>query len=161
MSARVTVVDRGADSLEARLRRLAEKKLAVKVGVIGDDAAASYETGQTVGEIATIHEYGLGVPRRSFIRDAVDENEGKIKGRLRAVAKRQKEGRGDLKRDLEAVGLVIAGEMQTRIARGISPANAPATIDAKGSDKPLIDTGQLRSSITAEVVPADEVEGAV
>jgi hypothetical protein len=49
------------------------------------------------------------------------------------------------------------GVIKQRIANGIAPPNSPYTIARKGSSKPLIDTGQLRNSITYQV----EIGGAM
>jgi hypothetical protein len=50
-------------------------------------------SGLTVAQVASYHEFGLGVPRRSFIRDYVDQDAEQIRQRLRKVAKDVGEGR--------------------------------------------------------------------
>ena len=52
---------------------------------------------------------------------------------------------------LNQVGAAVAGMVQAKIASNIPPALAPETIERKGSSVALIDTGQLRSSITWQV----------
>lgn len=158
--------DNGANALLRRMREQAT----VKVGVIGDEAEASKKvkvrgkpkgrgkkgkfkvilTGNTVVEIATIHEFGIGVPERSFIRAFVDENEALIKKKIRTLGKKVVKGTLSSKQALDILGVWLTGKIQSRIAKGIPPALAQATIDRKGSSKPLINTGQLRSSITHE-----------
>lgn len=163
--------DNGANALLRRMREQAT----VKVGVIGDEAEASKKvkvrgkpkgrrkkgrgkkgkfkvilTGNTVVEIATIHEFGMGVPERSFIRAFVDENEALIKKKIRTLGKKIVKGTLSSKQALDILGVWLTGKIQSRIAKGIPPALAQATIDRKGSSKPLINTGQLRSSITHE-----------
>jgi hypothetical protein len=143
----VTDKDRGAKEL---LRRLA-KRTTVRVGVIGSEAAKEHGEGATNVDVATFHEFGLGVPRRSFIADYVDENNTDIAEKIR------KTGKLIIKRELTPeqafgrLGLYIQGEIQQRIADGIAPPLSEMTIERKGSSTPLIDTGQLRSSITYEV----------
>ena len=121
----------------------------VDVGILGEDAHGSGEL--SVAALAAIHEFGLGVPRRSFIADFVTENEDKLKrliqSKVQAVAQRKKTRAQVLKE----LGAEIQGMIQARIANGIPPALAPSTIAQKGSSTPLIDTGQLRSSITHRV----------
>ena len=52
----------------------------------------------------------------------------------------------------ERIGQVVVGLVKKRIAEGIEPGNAPSTLEKKApKTKPLIDSGQLRSSITHEV----------
>jgi hypothetical protein len=140
--------DHGAKKLLEQIKSI--KGAAVDVGVLGDKAAASHgET--TVADVATFHEFGLGVPERSFIRGYVDENEaGAAKLALKAA---QSVAKGlDVDTVLNVVGLSHVGGMQARIAEGIDPALSPATIEKKGSATPLVDTGQLRSAITHRIV---------
>ena len=49
---------------------------------------------------------------------------------------------------LEQAGEFLAGKMVDKITAGLSPALKPATVQAKGSSTPLIDTGELLSQIT-------------
>ena len=49
------------------------------------------------------------------------------------------------------VGAYAAGEVQERITDLREPPNAPRTIEAKGSDNPLIDTGFMQRSVSWEV----------
>ena len=145
--------DHGSEEL---IRRMGQRAL-LKVGVMGSEAAAKknvrlsdgsvVSTGETVADIATYHELGLGVPKRSFIADCVDEDEESIKNRLRESARKVLEG-GSLKLEISLLGAEIQGAIQERIANGIAPELADATIDRKGSSVPLVDTGQLKSSVT-------------
>ena len=140
----IKIQDKGANELLKSLT----KKLRSKVGVIGSDAVQAHRkaAGLTVVDIATIHEFGLGVPRRSFIRDYVDQNQPTLKKHLRNVGARILSG-GEPKLTLQAFGTTVEGEIKDRISDHIPPALAAATIRRKGSDTPLIDTNQLRSSI--------------
>ena len=153
----VREVDRGSEALFRRL----DQRTGVRVGVIGSDAMQAHkerdENGEeksgdlTVIDVATKHEYGLGVPKRSFIRDYVDENEGRLKQYVRNVGKRIMAGES-AEKAFNAFGVVVVGEIRTRISNHISPPNSQKTIDWKGSDTPLIGvTGQLWSSITHAV----------
>lgn len=151
---RISDRDRGA---AARLQALLESG-ALRVGVLEKDAAEPYEPregepdpGITIGELATIHEFGLGVPERSFLRAWVDERRAEIENVVirggRAVAL----GKMPVRTALEQIGQWAVGSIQTRMAQNIPPPLAPSTIARKGSSVALIDTGQLRSSITYEV----------
>jgi hypothetical protein len=108
----------------------------------------------TVGDLATIHEYGLGVPERSFVRAWADSNQQANEAALKAAAERVVRGSAPSAQvALDQVGLVFVGSIQARMAGGIPPGNSPATIARKGSSTPLIDTGQLRASIRHKVTP--------
>ena len=149
----VRVVDRGASRVVRELG--ARTNSGVEVGVLGDKGGAAHrgsEDGITVAEIAEIHEFGLGVPERSWLRAWIDSNKLKIEERIRietrAIVTKQRTRAQAIKR----LGVWIQGELQQNIADGVPPPNAQSTIDRKGSSKPLIDTGQLRQSITHRVV---------
>lgn len=148
MANRVQIVDRdqGAAALMDRMKLGGS----VKVGVLGDKAAAAHGEGLTVAEVASVHEFGdpeNKIPRRSFIRDHVDIYRRDLEDRLRRLGQEVIKGQ-PLKVLLDQFGLVLQGEIQTRIANGIGPELSQRRIDEKGSEVPLIDTGQLRSSIT-------------
>jgi hypothetical protein len=112
----------------------------------------------TVAELATIHEFGLGVPERSFIRSYFDANTERVRGMLFTLMQKEimrtiKSGQPFTDRQrlavLDKLGLAMQREIQARIANSeILPPLDSKTIDRKGSSTPLIDTGQLRSSIT-------------
>lgn len=124
----------------------------VDVGIVGDTAGKATQDGMTVGALAEIHEFGLGVPQRSFLRAWADADRAKIDKTWSALLR--KVLAGDLTTDqaLEQFGLWAQGQAQAFIADGrVRPPLDQRTIDAKGSSTPLIDTGQLRSSITYEV----------
>jgi len=140
-------IDHGAEAL---IRRMASAS--VRVGVIGSKADNAHQgSALTVADVATFHEFGLGVPPRSFIADYVDEDESSIKVRIEKIPPAVVKG-ADLTQQLDRLGLWLTGQMKLRIRAGIEPPLSPATIRRKGSSKPLIDTGQLWSSITHEVV---------
>src|SRR5262245_39865552 len=76
----------------------------VNVGIQGDRAAAKHQGAAqkksgfaalvttakslSVGEVAAIHEFGLGVPERSWLRAWVDGDKASIYATLRALANR-------------------------------------------------------------------------
>jgi hypothetical protein len=123
----------------------------VDVGVMTVHDLRSDDVTNTM--LAMVHEFGLGVPERSFIRSTVDEKQLEyIKfmhklGGLVAVGKMTK------KQALTLLGAKVEADMKTNIRSGIEPALAASTVASKGSSKPLINTGQLASSIDYEVGP--------
>jgi len=124
------------------------KEIVITAGVHGDDAGADHGEGLTVGDIATFHEFGTRtVPQRSFIRAWFDENQEFIAETLRKQFAPVAEGKRTPDVAAERCALAFEGGIKQRISRGIPPPNAPSTIAAKGSSKPLIDTGQLRNAV--------------
>jgi len=144
-------------------------KAYVKVGVFGPKASEPVKERRDEGpaflsvvELATIHEFGAGnVPERSFIRSYFDAKEGELRELMLKVFRKLlrkivKEGRAatreELFKVLNQLGAHCAGHIAARIAaREIKQDLKPATIERKGSSTALIDTGQLRSSITYAV----------
>ena len=155
MSSRVQIRsrDRGLQALTKRIYGLG--KVHLKVGVFSTEPKQGHDgkpTKVTVLMVAEWMEYGTNtIPARSFIRAWFDENKATntatMKSALQAVAR----GAITKERALELLGLRFVAGIQKRISDGIPPELADSTIKAKGSSVPLIDTGQLRSSITFEL----------
>lgn len=127
----------------------------VDVGVLGAEAGAQVpgesEEPVTVGQVAEWAEYGLGQPERSWLRAWIDEHQAEIHAMMRAGSDAVIRGEQTREQAMGILGAWITGQIQLRIAAGIMPANAESTIERKGSSTPLINTGQLRSSIANRV----------
>lgn len=136
--------DNGARRLLEQVRAVKER--AVDVGVLGQKAAEDHG-GLTVGDVATFHEFGLGVPERSFIRNYVDRSKQAAQALARRCAEAVAKG-VPAEAALNIIGMSHASAIQEMIADGIDPPLAEETIKRKGSSTPLIDTGQLRASVT-------------
>ena len=97
--------------------------------------------------IAMFNELGTSTsPPRPFLRMTVDENQQKINAMCEQQAKKIAKG-GTAERSLRELGVFGVSLVQEKIGNGSFTPNAPSTVKAKGSDKPLIDTGQLRQSV--------------
>lgn len=147
-TARVTDKDRGA---KARLAELNSGLSKLSVGFHADAGARDDESGLSVIDVVTFHEFGLGVPRRSIVADWVEQNRTQIEAQVRRVAKLVVAGKLTQAQALNQLGLWAQASMQERMANGIPPPLAQSTIDRKGSSVPLINTGQTRASITFRV----------
>jgi phage gpG-like protein len=159
----VKVVDRGWNAIKERVERLRGGAAVLKVGVQGPLGAANHQDARlTVAQIATIHEFGkvihqprmgrtIVIPQRSFLRATIDEHANAIARRNVLLMQGYMLGKFEFGPALELLGQYVVGVIKQRIANGIAPPNSPWTIRAKGSSKPLIDTGQLRNSITYQV----------
>jgi hypothetical protein len=144
--------DNGANELLRRMDRRGE----VRVGFIGADAMAGHEEaeGLTVVDVATKHEFGLGVPERSMIRKPTDEREPLIKQNIRQAARWYAKGDKTLTQALDLFGLWLVGELKENIQAGIAPPLSERRKREKqaggGPSTPLINTGQMISSLTHE-----------
>lgn len=120
----------------------------ITVGVHSAEGGAGHGR-TTVGEIAMIHEFGLGVPQRSFVRSWVDGNKGRNKAILeRAVKSTLGKGTRTPYQAAHWAGSVMASDCAGRIRAGaITPPLSPVTIKRKRSSTPLLDTGALSAGI--------------
>lgn len=153
------VKERGGKGAKALVGRIAGLRsgLSVTVGVHSDDANHTHgSTGEllTVGDIATIHEFGApaaNIPQRSFIRGWYDESQAEIRAVLKTELAAVVSGKRTVAQAFERAALRFEGSVKERIRRHIPPPLKPATIARKGSSTPLIDSGQLRNAIRARV----------
>lgn len=131
----------------------------VAVGV-GWLPGAKYEDGTPVAGVAAVHEYGLGVPARSFMRPTVTA-EGRTWGQ--AVVARLQQG-ATLQQAAATLGGLASGDMQKAISQLRSPPLAEATLYARqhrhapppnSSTKPLVDTRVMMQTLTFEVTEND------
>lgn len=133
----------------------------IKVGIMGNKAQRNNgNTGQTNAEIGFLNEFGsltkhiparsfLGMPLRLYLAEYL------VKKKAFSQAEVEKAVKAGKLLDLaKKVGIVAEEVIQEAFAtRGFGnwAPNAPSTIEQKGSSSPLIDTGQLRRSITSKV----------
>lgn len=132
-------------ALSQRLKRLNKRIL------VGVPAGKTEADGTSTALVAAVHEFGSperGIPERSFLRAGLRASFFAITrlnvDSLRAVANNTM----SVDTALARTGAVAAGGVQKYIPEGDFVPNAPSTVKAKGSSKPLIDTGHLRQSIT-------------
>lgn len=148
---KVTTRDNGANALLKRMRA-SKGPIAVTVGVHAEEGNAPHGEATNL-DVAAFHEFGTEhIPRRSFIADWADENEEKNRERLRKIGEAIVSGTvPSVEVGLERFGVLAVADVQKRIVGGIDPPLSDVTIERKGSSTPLIDTGQLRSSVTYRV----------
>lgn len=127
----------------------------VTVGIHGD--SEPYLRGQnepaSVPQIASFHEFGtVDVPERSFLRSTVDEKADEWTQLMTRVEKLVASKRMDVARALNVLGLRMVADVQKKIQNGPFAPLADKTVKAKGSSRPLIDTGRMRQSVTYRVL---------
>jgi hypothetical protein len=174
------VIDRdfGWKAFLETVNRIEREKPDVVVGLTGPDAEMMHgakivavKVGKksqgviqrgtrNVATLAASHEFGLGVPERSFLRSTFDLNiqayvrylnRGLGKEINDAARNKQSFGAKD-SQTLKRLALKMESDIKLRIGRRqIPPPNAPSTIAKKKSSTPLVDTGQLRRAITSDV----------
>lgn len=91
------------------------------------------------------------IPPRPFLEPAIDANKENIATQQGKVLKSALENKREQAR-AELVKLGLYGQRVVKDwftnSENNWPPNAPSTIARKGSDRPMIDTGQLRNAIT-------------
>ncbi len=161
--------------------RINAGKHAVRVGVPGGTVEAD---GTPMTLVAAVHEFGSpsqGIPERPFLRVAMQRNAKKYVRLNRANLLKILRGQMTVDQALGQLGEMAKGDVQTEIKHGdFKPLN-PKTIAARRRarsngynkalerkatkkqeagnaagpiDRPLIDSGQLRQSITWEIESA-------
>jgi len=160
---KVTNKDAGWDALKDRVLKLSTPGAFTLVGVQGQQAASAHREAapMTVVDLAVVHEFGavirtsrgkeIVIPQRSFIRATIDEHAPKLQRTASALGQGVLIGKFQTGQALELLGQQGVGLIKQRIADGIPPRNADSTIARKGSSTPLVDSGQLRGSITHRV----------
>ncbi|MEA3330610.1 MAG: hypothetical protein U9Q29_02830 [Campylobacterota bacterium] len=127
----------------------------VKVG-LPKGKAETYESGETTIEVGATHEFGEGnIPERSFIRVPVQHNKEKYIALAAKQAKLIFNGKQTVEDALGILGLFMSDKMKASFGNNDWSPNSQQTIASKGSSSPLIDTGQLRQSITWQIVQKD------
>lgn len=111
------------------------------------------EGGLSMPQIAAANEFGTKrIPARPFMSTSFDENRSRIEKLIQIQYQKVKDGKQKAENALIGVGVVVVGMIQQKIRAILSPPNAPSTIKAKGSSKPLIDFGQMIQSVREKVV---------
>jgi hypothetical protein len=142
-----------------QLRRQLEKVAAseVDVGFLDGKAhPAEPPGGLNLPSIALIQEFGApeaNIPPRPFMSETFRTS----KAFKFAAAKLRMIFRGmntDVRHSLfYLLGKFVAGEMSRNIKDWSEPANAPFTVDKKGFNDPLVETGFMRDNVDIRVKP--------
>ena len=149
-----------------------------RVGILGSDAmknhkkggtkydtktgkasrsASKEDSGMTNSEIGVIHEFGsdtAGIPPRSFLRMPIETHSANIIKAMKTEGVKAAVESLDAVKVFKILGVIAEGWVKTAFETGGFGKWAPLkeeTKKAKGSSAPLIDTGQLRRSITSDV----------
>lgn len=91
------------------------------------------------------------VPARQFMDNAVTRLQEDKAGNGAEIARRVVDGEIDGETALKMVCLAAENAIREAITDDTYTPNSPVTINRKQSDKPLIDTGKMRQSVTSVV----------
>lgn len=106
-----------------------------------------------IADLIRWHEYGLGVPQRPFVRMTLQGKRGEIDRSIETAIQRVIGSKGRWGgRDAHAlVGKMVVAEMRRTLMQRVPPGLSEATKRDPDRDKraiPLVDTGQIRDSLT-------------
>ena len=122
----------------------------VTLGIHGKDDEEV--DGVTLVDVATFNEFGTRTtPERSFLRRTAEEKKGEWAEMSKGLTRRVLDGKMPARAALELLGEKAVGDVKKTLTELDTPANAPSTIEQKGSSNPLVDTGRLRGAIAHEV----------
>ena len=122
----------------------------VKVGLPKD--SLPYPDGTSVIDVGLWNEFGtVNIPERSWLRPGIRKNIKKYKRINKQLLKKVTQGSLTMKKALNKLGAIAAGDVKENITSIRKPSNKPATVRQKKSGNPLIDTGHMRSQVTYEV----------
>lgn len=105
----------------------------------------------TLAAVALMHEFGNGVPERSWLRAWFDANEEEVKSLIFGLGAQILEGQITQEQALHFLGVSFREGIKQRIRANIPPALAASTVKKKGHDVALIDTEQLINAIDYEI----------
>lgn len=135
----------GGEGVMKALEKIAKDMGGGSVSV-GFMEGATYEDGTPVAAVAYFNEYGgPNRPPRPFFRGMISDESPSWPSKMASLAKATNY---DGPRVLGMMGEDIKGALQQSINEFTDPALAESTIEAKGFEKPLIDTGHMLNSIT-------------
>lgn len=140
----------GVVKVLSEVARQVSRPATLRVGFLEN---ATYPDGKPVAMIAAIQEFGapsVGIPPRPFFRNMIAAKQDEWGP---AIADLIVEKDYDMTAALEVAGQAIAGQLRQSIIDTNSPPLAQSTIDRKGFDKPLVDTGHMLNSVDSQVVP--------
>lgn len=144
------------------IRKAWEDRFKTRVGILGGKASESHKgTELTNADIGAIHEFGSlsdNIPPRSFLRLPLEAKIGEWINKNRSRYMELME-QGNVRKFYVGMGFAakrIINKAFVTSGFGQWAQNKPETVKRKGSSKPLIDTGQLRASITSRVMSDDK-----
>lgn len=113
-----------------------------------------HEGGINMATLLALHVYGVptrGILQRDPLRPPLIANSQRYSDLLALGLKNALSDGTDPKLVYEKIGIIATNDVKDYFITGNFKALSEKTIKAKGSSKPLIDTGEMRNSITYEV----------
>jgi hypothetical protein len=141
----------GISGLVSQVKRLVNADV-----LVGIPAEKTLRQGEPINNASLlfIHTHGSplnNIPARPVLEPSIEKNKKLITPHLGVAAKEVIQGHPEAAmRELDRAGMIAANGAKRYFTDPTNgwPPNAPSTIERKGSDRPLIDKGEMRRSIT-------------
>jgi hypothetical protein len=147
--------DKGWNKIVLDFKEL--KETGVKVGLMGSEEV----DGTTIVDIGVYNELGTRhIPPRPFMATTADKYRDGIYEYTKRLVGQMIDGKYSTRQVLSYMGMWYQGKVQLTIrdAKTWAKPNAPATIAAKGSTSPLIDTGRMVGAVRYEIIGLDKAD---
>ena len=132
-------------------------KIGVKYGFL-EGKSAKYKDGTPVINVAIWNEFGTErngkphIPERPFFRTTWSKRLNVYQKKIHDYYMNLLNGKvSDAEDFFNLLGAQASNELKIEISSGKWTPNAPSTIARKKSDVPLVDTGEMKRSVTWEV----------
>lgn len=146
-------LDQVMNDISKELAKVTTDKF-VTVGVHQDDNARPDQANNA--QIGAMNHFGTDrIPARPWLDVGVASASHEV---LDTIAEAIEDGE-PMDVALNRVGLVAVAGVQNYMDELSSPANAPSTVKRKGTDNPLIDTGELKQSVNYKITNTKPSEG--
>lgn len=147
MSMKINGLQEVQAALEKEIAKLRTPYYAL-VGIHESAGVQPGSDGMTVATIGAIQHFGNDdIPARPWLDKGVEAGTKEIIDTIREGIEDGLESR----RIMARVGAEAEGAVRKYITDLDTPPNKPSTIKRKGSSNPLIDTGNLRQSVTSTI----------
>lgn len=142
----------GIDGFLERFKNIGKPK--VYIGVPYAKNPIHKDTKINMATLLAIHALGApsrGIPKRDPLLPPLKENAAEYSRLLGQGIKNNLANGEPIEQVYEKLGILASDDVKSYFTSGSFVPLNQNTIDAKGSSKPLISTGELRSSITYEI----------
>lgn len=148
----------GLQAVQRALKKEIDKLRTPHYALVGihESAGTEPDSDLTVATLGAIQHFGAeNIPARPWLDKGAETG---AKDYLETIREGVADGL-DAKRIMAQVGLEAEGAIKKYITDLRTPPNKPSTIRKKGSSNPLIDSGNMRASVTSTVVKKKPKEG--
>lgn len=141
-----------AKALSKHVKGLCGNEVAVGFPLGSKAASVTYPNGASVLQVAMWNEFGTRkIPARDFMGQAAEVIKKDLNGTMASLVKKAQQGKVSAREVYAKCALFGETAIKDTITNGNFAPNAPFTVEMKESDRPLIDTGQMRASVASVV----------